>query len=265
MTPAWLREGLHGALVQWQVVHAVILRETRTRFGSKQLGYLWALLEPVMMIGTFAGASAIVGRRVALGTDTLSYYATGFLPYLFFRAVTSRTAAAVSGNRALLFYPQVFTLDLIIARTLLEVATYFGVAVVLLGGISIWNQHLSLDNMLYILCGLGLASALGSGLGLVLCAGATLAPIVEKLAGFVLRPLMWISGIFFTANELPSNVKGLLLYNPLLHCTEWMRDGWYPEYTARDASFVFPASVAAALILVGLAMERVARNHLGSS
>jgi len=35
---------LRGLVVQGEVIHALILRETRTRFGAYQLGYLWALL-----------------------------------------------------------------------------------------------------------------------------------------------------------------------------------------------------------------------------
>jgi capsular polysaccharide transport system permease protein len=33
-----------------RVIHALIIRETRTRFGDSRLGYGWALIEPVLHI-----------------------------------------------------------------------------------------------------------------------------------------------------------------------------------------------------------------------
>ena len=35
---------------QVRVIQALIIRETRTRFGEARLGYGWALLEPVLHI-----------------------------------------------------------------------------------------------------------------------------------------------------------------------------------------------------------------------
>jgi len=35
---------------QCRVIHALIIRETRTRFGDSKLGYGWALLEPILHI-----------------------------------------------------------------------------------------------------------------------------------------------------------------------------------------------------------------------
>ena len=43
---------LYGLVRQGEVVHAVLLLETRTRFGAYSLGYLWALIEPTLFIST---------------------------------------------------------------------------------------------------------------------------------------------------------------------------------------------------------------------
>lgn len=37
---------LRGLKVMWRVQVAVLLRETKTRFGKNKLGYLWAFVEP---------------------------------------------------------------------------------------------------------------------------------------------------------------------------------------------------------------------------
>ena len=60
---------MRGSLTQLQVVHALLLRETKTRFGANQLGYLWALIEPSLVIAMFAivyGAFGALGGFLAM-------------------------------------------------------------------------------------------------------------------------------------------------------------------------------------------------------
>jgi capsular polysaccharide transport system permease protein len=59
-----------GAFIQLQVVHALVLRETRTKFGEHQLGYLWAVLEPLFWVLTFWGMYVVIGRPVSPGLET---------------------------------------------------------------------------------------------------------------------------------------------------------------------------------------------------
>src|SRR5690348_850975 len=82
----------HGLVIQSEVVFAVILRETRTRFGANKLGYLWALLEPSIMIGTFYTFYRIIGRASPPGMDLFSFIATGVVPYTLFTNSVVRVA-----------------------------------------------------------------------------------------------------------------------------------------------------------------------------
>src|SRR5690606_3667577 len=85
-----------GFVGQVEVLHALILREMKTRFGEHQLGYLWALIEPVLWVGTFLGMFYVVGRTAPNGMDTPAFIYTGLLPFIFFRETCARTVAAVS-------------------------------------------------------------------------------------------------------------------------------------------------------------------------
>jgi capsular polysaccharide transport system permease protein len=48
---------------QGRVVHALIIRETRTRFGDSKLGYGWALLEPIAHILMLSLVFAVLMRH----------------------------------------------------------------------------------------------------------------------------------------------------------------------------------------------------------
>lgn len=252
-----------GALVQMQVVHALVLRETRTRFGAHQLGYLWALFEPLMWIGTFTAMYMLAGRRVPHGLTALEFLTTGIVTFAMFQNAASRGGEAINGNRALLFYPQVQPLDLIFARGALEIATYSAVFFTIFAADSVARQQLPrIDDPLYALFGLGLAGLLGVGLGLVLCMLSELSNVVDRLRGPLMRPLFWASGLFFTADQIPPEGRRYLLYNPVLHAVEMVRDGWFPSYRSEYAEPFYVVAWILGLLFFGLLLERVVRRRI---
>jgi len=248
--------------VQLQVVHAILLRETKTRFGSNQLGYVWALIEPMLWVATFGGMYYVLGRMGPPGMDMVPFLVTGIVPFLMFRGTATQCMNAISGNKGLLFYPHVQPLDLVLARVLLEWTTYVLVFAVMMAVPALLSGELAIDNPLRIIVGFVLASGLGTGVGLVFCGLSVFSPTVERLQGPLLRPLFWLSGIFFVVDALPTSARDLLLYNPVLHTVELVRDGWFPGRQSQHVDAWYPAAWVLVLLFFGLSLERVARRRL---
>lgn len=253
---------LRGLTKQSEVVFAVVLRETRTRFGANQLGYLWALLEPSIVILTFYVVFRLLGRPAPVGMDQFSFIATGVVPYLLFSNSVQRVAEAINGNKALLYYPQVQPLDLVIARSLLEAATFIAVLFLLLGGNAVVTKHVELDSALEVIGGMCLASMLGTSLGLIFCGLSQLSSVADRARGPILRPLFWVSGIFFTAESLPESARSAMLVNPVLHATELVRDGWFRSYQGTHIDLVYAMSWVMVLTMIGLILERAVRRRI---
>ncbi len=251
-----------GAITQLRVVHAVALRETRTRFGAHQLGYLWALLEPIFWIFTFAGMFWIIGRLTPHGMQVVPFLATGIIPYELVMKTSERVSGSIDANRALLFYPQVQTLDLALARGGLEIATCVAVFAVIVGGHGLYAREMHVDDLLRVMLGMGLAGLLGLTLGLVLCGLSVLSKSVERIRGPLFRPLFWVSGLFFTADSLPLEIRRVLMWNPIFHCVEIVRDGWFSGYRSSGASAAYVAVWAILLGFVGLTLERAVRRKI---
>lgn len=253
---------LRGLATQTEVIWALVLRETRTRFGKHHIGYLWALFEPLLMIALFYALFRLAGRETATGMDVYTFISTGFVPYLLFRGTADKISSSVDGNRALLFYPHVQPLDLTFARGLLEAGTFVAVFVVLMGMHAIYHQRLEVDDVLLVIQGLALAWLFGFSLGLVLCSLGVVSHVVERTKSPLLRPFFWTSGIFFTANELPGGAREVLLYNPVLHAVELVRGGWFLDYTPRYADPFYVVQWIFGLGLLGLILERVVRRRI---
>lgn len=251
-----------GLFDQFQVVHALILRETRTRFGEHQLGYIWALLEPILFAAPFMLIYTIAERSPPPGMSLIAFLITGIVPYNAFRSVHAKVGAAIDANRGLLFYPQVQPLDLSISRIILESATLMTSFMVVMLGEALVTGNFEVDSPLLVLAGLVLASLLGGGVGMTLGALSVYSPTVERISGPILRPLFWVSGIFFTANSLPEQVASVMSYNPVLHAVELVRTGWFVDYTSRYASIVYLSAWVLGFLFLGLALERSARAKL---
>ena len=49
-------------------VHALMMREIKTRFGSNRMGYFWALAEPIAQAGIMALMFSLMGRNSVAGS-----------------------------------------------------------------------------------------------------------------------------------------------------------------------------------------------------
>lgn len=253
---------LRGLVVQSEVVHAVILRETRTRFGKSRFGYLWALLDPVLVILTFWALSVVLNRSAPRGMDVFSFLATGLVPYRLFANSAAQVGEAINGNRALLYYPRVLPIDLVIARGIFEVVTYAAVFIILMGGHALYFQELVVHSPLHVIAGMLLASLLGTVVGLVFCGLGVMSSSIDQARGAILRPLFWVSGVFFTLAQLPVEARRLAEINPIVHTVELVRAGWFPDYSGEHADPAFVLKCILGIGLCGLLLERQVRRRI---
>ena len=256
---AWLR----SAGVQARVIHALVLREVNVKFARHRLGYLWAFVEPVAFVAAFALILSVGGRSLPAGMPAVPFLITGIIPFFLFRDVATATLRGGSANKALLVYPQVTAFDVMLARLLLETAT----AIVVLSALLVAILGLGIDVRLERpveafgwLIAMGLA---GFGFGAACGALEPLFPVVERIVpAVVLRPLFWISGVFFTSGMLPPDLRDLALINPLLHIIELMRSAFFHEFENQHASYPYAFfSLLIALFLAAL-LHRALRRHI---
>ena len=143
-----------------------------------------------------------------------------------------------------------------------EIATHVVVFALLMAGAAMVDGVPRIDNLLMATGGLLLGAGLGAALGMVLCGLSVFSNSVERLIGPMMRPLFWVSALFFSTNEIPSDARNVLLYNPVLHVVELTRSGWFPGYDVPQVSLLYPALWIFILFYFGLTLERVARRRL---
>jgi capsular polysaccharide transport system permease protein len=251
-----------GTQVQGRIIGALFLRELRTRFGSMQLGYAWALIEPLVQITILVEIFSILGRRPPLGTFYASFFLTGYLPYFVFSQLANRAATAISANRALLTFPPVRNMDTAWARIFLEVATGFASFLLLAAVFAFLDIPVIPNDVVQFALAFLAISCLGAGMGMVNAAMSTLFDWWMIIFGWFLRLQYFFCGIFFLSDALPPGARVFALVNPLAHCITWAREGFYRGYTSPYLDKVFPFTVAIVLMIVGLSIERIFRRKV---
>ena len=223
------RSILKSFIIHLNVVYALILRETKTRFGHYQVGFLWAFLEPIIWIGTFGFLFYYSARHVPSNMDIFNFLLTGLLPFSLFKSTLNKVSVCLSANKSLLYYPQVKIIDLIIARAYLEIALTFFVFTVLLLVNHIFFEMVVIKDILNVITSLILVWLFSLSMGIVFLNLISIFQSADKILQALQRPLFWTSGLFFTAQELSGPIREFLLYNPVLHFIEMIRFYFFIE------------------------------------
>ena len=248
---------------QCRVIRALIIRETRTRFGDSRLGYGWALLEPILHIALLSVAfSVLMHGQPPIGSHFFLFYYTGLVPYHVFVHTSSGMAHAITSNAALLQLPLVTTFDVIAARGLLEFMTDLMVAAIVLALFSAIGVGAMPDDLWDPAAAFLVAALLGCGVGYINAVLTVLWRGWDKIYAQVTRGLYFISGIFYVPAMMPDWARDALAWNPLLHAIDWFRSGFFAAYEPHwlDRSYLVIAGIIA--LLAGVSLERGLRRKM---
>ena len=222
------------------VIRALFLKEIVTRFGGSRLGYVWVFLEPCLHAAFFIGL--FYWRKVSIPGDIAVpvFVVTGMVPYFAFWHCITWLGGTIGANWTFFNYRQVRPIDCLLARYLLEVFLLFVVfaALVTLCHFVGWEvSDWPTARLPATLLGFTL---FGLGVGAMAAVVAMYSKDAQKFFPFLLRPLYFLSGLFFMVAMLPVGVRPYFTWNPLLHGAEIVREelfGSVAPFHGSDAYF----------------------------
>lgn len=253
-----LRQGL---IVQGRVLGALMLREIHTINGNSKLGYLWVLIQSVFSIAVFWALRVYMNAHAPQGMSMALFLAVGFGMWSIFSTGITKTMSAVEGNRALLTFPQVTELDVMISRICVISATQI-LTTSLIIGVSVLFGGEFRPNGLLVGLGVLICSPLCAlGLGMVLGSLAVFLPALDKLVPMILRIVFFVSGVFFSITAFKQDIADLLLYNPIMQAIEMMRVSLHDGYVVDGLSFSYLAGCTLMSLVIGGFLERYVRSR----
>lgn len=250
--------------VQRRVISALMLREMVTRFGRNDLGLLWLVLEPMLFTLGVAGVWKAMGldRAGSSGMPIVAFAITGYSSVLMWRNTVGRCAGAIHANINLMFHRNVQVIDVMVARSLLEIggatASFFLLTLIFFGAESI----LLPKDPLQVLGGWLMLAWFGLALSLTIGAATAYTPVVERIwvpAAYLLFPF---SGAAFMADWLAPEYREVLLLLPMVHSVEFMREGFFGGVVRFHYDMAYMALCNLGLTLIALWLVRDAGRRL---
>ena len=246
-----------------RVNFALILRETKTRYGRLQIGYIWAFLEPILIVAVLSFVFTYIRMKNIPGLPLVQFLMTGYISFMLFRDIVIQTMMGVRRNLQLLYFPQVQVIDIFTARTLLEFSTTLIVFPILIFLVSFTGiEEVTVKDPLGILVGFSLISIYSFGIGAGLGALIPLFPSLQILVTTVfMRPMFFLSGVFFTIEMLPESVKPYAALNPMLQFIEIIRSSYFINYESNWVDIPYLFTVITLTLLIGLLLQKALRRH----
>lgn len=242
------------------VMHAVILRDIRSRFFNHGLGFLLVPLLPVGHIIMLLAIYNVTGRRSEFGDDLQLFFATGLLPALTFTYVSRFMSISLISNKSMMAFPVVRLLDIILARAFLEyvgiMIAFFIICIFLIAfGSSPIPAHPS-EALIAFLFTLILAI----GFGIITSVISAIIPFFSVLYGLSIVIFYLSSGAPIYLHSFPEQVLYGCSWNPLFHSVEWVRSAYYLGYPTEYLDKRYFIGFAVGSVCVGLIAERLFRK-----
>lgn len=241
------------------IIYAFILREFQRKYDKGYLRYFSIILGPAVQLIILVTIFTIMGRKSVAGLGIPLFVLTGILPYTFFTSA-GNCLTIVSGNRSLLSYRQVKIIDIILSSILMELLVNL---VVFFGGIFVcWYFGISIKiyNPLSLILAFLLLFIFTLGLSMILAVIGFYFAEFNYAIQVVFRALFYISGVFFSIENVPVQYQKYVLWNPLLQLIEFIRLSFVSFNLPHELSYIYLFKCTLAIFLLGIAMYFVNRN-----
>ncbi len=239
------------------------MRDLTTRYSEHRLGFAIGIIFPLLSLSILLLLFKLRGRMVPADFSVGVFVATGYPLWIAFLGMYSRVLAAASRNDPLLMFPQITQLDLIISGIIVEMAINTAVFVILCAGVIVFTHATPPVDPAGVLFCYWSCGWMGAALGMVMCPLQRVMPLAVNFLNMFMRFGMWVSGVVFMVNRLPSWSWAYLKWNPILHAVEGARTLWGPNYHSPIFDPMMIVGIGFVLTTLGFVLERISRRLVG--
>lgn len=250
-----------GWAIQRRSILALMKRDLMMRYGRDNIGFVWVILEPMILTcGVMIIWSASGSYRN--GITAVEIVLTGYMPLTLWRHLTGPVVNLFHNSWPLLYHRKISLLDLTIARQGLELIATTAALVVVWGVLSISGLISEVAKWDLFLLGWFMMAAIGAGFGALI---AALTEVTETVERFI-QPFQYlnipISGAFFMVDWLPTWAQRVISYHPLVHCYEVFRAGFFGDALVTHYDLTYFFQCAFGVVFIGIAAVAAVRARV---
>jgi len=249
---------LAGIAIQFRNIRALVLRDLMMRYGRNNIGFVWAILEPLLLtVGVMIVWSFTMGET-RHGMKLVEIVLTGYMPLTLWRHMTNSSITIFRRSAPLFYHRAITPIDILVSRFSLEFIATSTAFLVVWGGLYTAGIVSAIARLDLLLIGWVMMAWLASGCGTIIAVVTERSETAERFIQPLQYVLIPISGVFFMVDWLPSWAQQAVLLNPMVHCYEVFRAGFFGEAVTTYYDFAYFSIWALGLSFVGaLCMQRV--------
>lgn len=257
-----MRSYVDRVSLKGRVINALFIRELMARFGHNNVGFLWQVLEPlVLTLGVVASWSLIYGERNH-GVRVVPLVLTGYTFLTLWRHMTARLNNTFRQGSGLLFHRVVKPADILIARGLLEsvgtLMAFFAAYIPL----ALLNIVDPVSDYLVLLGGWTLMCFMSFGVALIIAGLTHQFETVERFVQPIMYLILPLTGVFYMVYWLPPAAREVVLLSPLVHACEMYRAGMFGHAVPTFWNAWYILSWGIALNALGWVLVLKAQKHI---
>lgn len=240
----------------YQRIEALAYRDRLTRFSGGWIGPYWAQLTPLVWIAFLVALFDVLQRVPPIHVHAGIFVATGVLPYILFRQTITSLARSVIANRHLRYITPINQAEILFGTATVEAWNILLTSTIIFGLLCAIGYALPPASLQEAVFALFLLFLLSASAGHLIAIIGLMSDSWARIFPLALRPFFWISGVFYTATELPKAAQDLLYWNPVLHITEALREGYFEAYSSPIFDPIYPILCSCLMFMLAIFIER---------
>jgi len=230
-----------------RAVRLLVGRDLKVRYASSALGYLWSVLEPLLMAGVYWFVFTRVFSR-SVGEDPyIVFLLAGLLPWTWFNATVGDTAKALH-NEAKLVRSTNVPREIWVLRVVASKGVEFLLSLPVLFLFALLTGAPVHWQIVFLVPATLLLATLLLGIGLLLAPLVVLVRDLERIVRIALRLGFYASPVVFAVPDVPAPWDDLFAVNPLSGIIELFRAGFFPGHV--DGAHVGLSTLVSVVVLL---------------
>lgn len=248
--------------IQRRVIFALMMREALTRYGRHNIGFLWLFVEPMIFTVGITTVWTLTKSLHGSHLPIVPFAITGYSCVLVWRNIPGRLSRAVEPNVGIMHHRNVRLIDVFLSRLALEtvgVSLSFIFLTLLFWALQ-WTEPP--EDLLEVIFGWFLINWFGWSLGILIGSASELTEVVEKIWHPITYFLFPVSGAAFIVDALPSGFQKVVLWLPMVHCGEIIREGFFGSAFTPHYSVFYVVACCSVMSFVGLMNTKYVSNRI---
>jgi ABC-2 type transport system permease protein len=230
---AWMVSRFRAIYARRDILRLLIARDLKIKYANSKLGYVWSVLDPLLMSGIYWFVFTQIFSRGVGREPYLVFLLLGLLPWYWASGVIRSSTGALAGDAKLVrstnLSREVWILRVVGSKAM----EYFFSLPVTLFFVVVYLMRPSW----YILCfplAVLIQTVFLVGIGLTLAPLAVLYTDIKRLLRVAMRVLFYLSPIVYGVRDVeaktPEWVSSLYVLNPLAGIFDLYRASFFPNF-----------------------------------